>query len=417
MGVMAMSMRSTTEANPGELHVGPGQPYATIQAAINTANDGDVIQIAQGTYYENLHAGSLEATIEGGCDNSFTLMTDDPSVTVIDGNDSDRVLNIGPSSDITIRIRTLQNGRTSWVAGIRASSSSNGNISLTLANVILQDCDCTSAHGGALCLLSYDNPIVAQLENVVIRRNYAKDGGGGISIISDASTSPGTIVAHIVSSLIYDNVADREGGGIEVHSEQSSSAQVVVINSTITSNTSTDTYPGGGGVVIHDDGTGTTTAEIYNSIIYGNTANPGADVTIATTTASSSSEIHYSDIGTLSQLSGTYNSSNLISANPLFLDQANKDFHLQTASPCIDVGTTAVPDPPGLPATDIEGSPRILGVALDMGAYEWAWDPWDYDENQDSIIQKMEAIHAIQDYFSGKISKMQTIQVIMLYFG
>jgi len=47
-----------------------------------------------------------------------------------------------------------------------------------------------------------------------------------------------------------------------------------------------------------------------------------------------------------------------------------------------------------------------------------AWDPWDYDTNpHDGIIQKMEAIHAIQDYFDGDISKAQAIEVIMLYFG
>ena len=46
------------------------------------------------------------------------------------------------------------------------------------------------------------------------------------------------------------------------------------------------------------------------------------------------------------------------------------------------------------------------------------WDPWAYDTNpHDGIIQKMEAIHAIQDYFSQKISKMQAIEVVMLYFG
>jgi len=52
-----------------------------------------------------------------------------------------------------------------------------------------------------------------------------------------------------------------------------------------------------------------------------------------------------------------------------------------------------------------------------MEPFEDYFDPWAYEENQDGIIQKMEAIHAIQDYFSGKISKAQAIEVIMLYFG
>jgi len=45
------------------------------------------------------------------------------------------------------------------------------------------------------------------------------------------------------------------------------------------------------------------------------------------------------------------------------------------------------------------------------------WDPWAYDENQDGVIQKSEATHAVQDYFGGTISKAQTIEVVMLYFG
>ena len=45
-----------------------------------------------------------------------------------------------------------------------------------------------------------------------------------------------------------------------------------------------------------------------------------------------------------------------------------------------------------------------------------AFSPWAYDESEDGVIQKIEAIHAIQDYFGGGISKAQVIEVVMLYF-
>ena len=45
------------------------------------------------------------------------------------------------------------------------------------------------------------------------------------------------------------------------------------------------------------------------------------------------------------------------------------------------------------------------------------WNPWAYDEDKDGIIQKSEAIQAIQDYFSGKITKAQAIEVVTLYLG
>ena len=63
----------------------------------------------------------------------------------------------------------------------------------------------------------------------------------------------------------------------------------------------------------------------------------------------------------------------------------------------------------------------VVAVSLMPGAAPSAsageWDPWEYDTDSDGIVQKVEAIHAIQDYFSQKISKAQAIEVIMLYFG
>jgi len=63
-----------------------------------------------------------------------------------------------------------------------------------------------------------------------------------------------------------------------------------------------------------------------------------------------------------------------INTDPLFVDPATGDFHLQAGSPCIDAGTN---DAPGLFDTDFEGDPRVFdgdndGTAtVDMGADEY----------------------------------------------
>jgi hypothetical protein len=62
-----------------------------------------------------------------------------------------------------------------------------------------------------------------------------------------------------------------------------------------------------------------------------------------------------------------------ISADPMFVDAANSDYHLQYNSPCIDAGTNV----PEFPDYDFEGDLRILdgdndGTAVvDMGADEY----------------------------------------------
>jgi len=93
----------------------------------------------------------------------------------------------------------------------------------------------------------------------------------------------------------------------------------------------------------------------YNSIIYDNN-NGGTQV-------DGSSTFTYSCIGG-SLRPGEGN----ISADPLFVDPGNKDYRLQTASPCKDAGNDAV----GTTAdgTDLDGSTRVYGSHVDMGAYE-----------------------------------------------
>lgn len=52
---------------------------------------------------------------------------------------------------------------------------------------------------------------------------------------------------------------------------------------------------------------------------------------------------------------------------PAFVNAAGEDFHEAQTSPTIDAGA----NDPALTATDLDGNPRVLGAAPDMGAYEY----------------------------------------------
>ena len=60
----------------------------------------------------------------------------------------------------------------------------------------------------------------------------------------------------------------------------------------------------------------------------------------------------------------------LLFSDPQFQAQAQGDLHLSPSSPCIDAGDPAFVPTPG--ETDIDGDPRVLGPAVDMGSDEVA---------------------------------------------
>ena len=60
-----------------------------------------------------------------------------------------------------------------------------------------------------------------------------------------------------------------------------------------------------------------------------------------------------------------YTISNNMAGNPLFVDEPNDDFHLQSSSPCIDAGTES------LSTKDYDNNPIPLQEAPDIGLYEY----------------------------------------------
>jgi hypothetical protein len=70
--------------------------------------------------------------------------------------------------------------------------------------------------------------------------------------------------------------------------------------------------------------------------------------------------------------SGLYGTWDIFTGNidmaPAFADAANGDYHLTAGSLCVNAGTNTAP---ALPATDLDGDPRIAGGRVDMGAYEF----------------------------------------------
>jgi len=64
-----------------------------------------------------------------------------------------------------------------------------------------------------------------------------------------------------------------------------------------------------------------------------------------------------------------------------------------------------------------DGLTRTAYVSVEVSVNDPDWDPWDYDQNEDGIIDKSEALQALQDYFDEQITKEQVLEVLQLYFA
>jgi len=358
LAILSMGCILTGEVQAATLEVAPsGYPYTSIQAAINAVVDGDTVLVHDGTYVENINF----------LGKAITVKSVNGAASTINGNGSSSVVtfNHGEGSGSVLDGFTITNGYAAMGGGIYCDSSSP-----TISNCTISENTSTNAGGGISCWNS-SSPIIT---NCTVSENRARFNGGGIScygtcspiitnctIIGNTSGWGGGISCGYSSSPSITNCtvsanAGSLGGGISCDT----SCSPTMTNCIVTGNTAST----GGGIYCYSASSPT----IINSTISGNTANTGGGIYCDSTSSSSvkntilwgdvPNEIYlagnsitmiYSDV----DQDGYAGSSGNIRQDPLFFDSANGDFSLQSASPCIDAGTSD-----GSPATDMKDSPR-----------------------------------------------------------
>jgi len=360
MIIILIGIISISQALAAEFHVTNATEF---QNALNTAtNNGedDTIYLTAGTYQ-----GNFTYIPPKPWPKSLTI-TGEPGVRaediIIDGKNSGTALYFydwteTEVAEIRINGITVQNGNTLGNGGGIYAVVATYNISIT--NCIIKNNTAKYSGGGAY--LSTELPGgggTITLENNLILDNTVTEirggsKGGGVRIFCIYGNY--IIRNNIIVRNTAQGMNNSQGGGLWVG--WSMNHIIHVIGNTIYSNQANR----GGGLYFSAGNT----ANVYNNIIYGNTATGGGDIYFETVTNRIGYNNNYSDIyGTWTE------SGNNLNADPLFVDSTNNDFHFQLTSLMINAGTTAVPNPPGLPLTDFEGNPRTMGSAPDIGAYE-----------------------------------------------
>ena len=373
---LAILVQGVTSWGQATRYVVPGNPAAsspftnwstaaaTIQAALDAAADGDTILATNGTY-------ALTNTI--WITNGITLRSlSGASNTVISGQHQVRGLYVAHTNAViegfTVTAGYVYDDVSDEYYSARIGEGRGGGIyvsnAFAIRSCVVRNCEAkgkgTTGWDGSWMYSSGPDSwngyglgggiYVAQggiIENCVIWSNRAEGIGGDGVFTLYGGGAPG----------------DGYGYGAGVYVE--SNAPCEVRNCTIVQNEAIGTggvyewggWPGsgygyGGGI-----SAGTNSA-IYNSIVWSNTA---------TTSSSNWFEGRFSYSCSEPRPDGAAN----LNQDPGFVQIATGNFHLASASSCMDVGTNQTWMSG---ATDLDGNPRIKHGFVDLGAYEYQGD-------------------------------------------
>tara|TARA_Y100001970_G_scaffold288299_1_gene415194 strand:- start:782 stop:4894 length:4113 start_codon:yes stop_codon:yes gene_type:complete len=405
--------------------------YSTIQAALNTAEDGDTVLVAAGTYVENI---IWPAT------NGIKLIGIDESTTVIDGGQNASVIRFEDNENFVIdtttiiQYLTITNGyaQGDWPAYYGGGIYCGTNASPKLSNVSIINNHAYWSGGGIYCESS--DPVFVNLNisnNTTSTGTDGPEGSGGGALIRnsnavfrnclfndnlaamsggihcDWNTNPiisgcaitnntathhtGGINVNKTFTMLNSYVTDNIGTGIVVGGGDNASliincviarntgsgvenqADAHIINSTITGNIGIDVFDDMTGGWWYGGGlTNNGFINVINSIIWNNLPHEIANQDFSDDLNVSHSLIKgglEEGVGEINWLDGNIN------LNPMFINPSDNNLHISDYSPCIGAGIDSI-EINGVTfyasTVDIEGTSRPLPVnsAIDIGAYE-----------------------------------------------
>jgi hypothetical protein len=317
-------------------------PKQTIAAGFIAVDTGGTVNVAAGTYYENLTFNR-----------SFTLAGAGAASTIIDGGGTLRVIYVNGAT-VTISGVTIQNGH--------ATGSAGGLTVINSSTLTVNDCvirDNIGCLGGGV---NVGDSNTLYMNRCTISGNSSPDlpsgggyGGGGIRNGGGVNLTNCTISGNSAS-----DDANGYGGGIY------NWGTMTLTNCTVADNSASGSPGWGGGF----DNTSGGTMTFMNTIVANNTA-----------TGVGGGNNGYNDSSTVTSYGYNIDSENSCGFDQ-FTDQTNTDpllgplqdnggatptCELLSGSPAIDAGTCT-----GAPTTDQRGviRPWPWGASCDIGAYE-----------------------------------------------
>lgn len=405
-----------------------------LQAIINGTMERDSIWIASGIYKPLADAsGNTSATVQKiyymksgtrifggfvGTETSFSQRDFKTNKTVFsgdidnndintDGNNIAEVYNDIQGTNAYQLLAIVNCNKSTMVDGIVFTAAKN--IAATTPAQTINGLSVTPGNGSALHI-SASFPTIQNCifsgNNGLFFGNFYQNNLSGTDTVKINSTifsgnysEYGTLFLrrgnHLANNLVIYNNLGSQGGGVMIQNNMSSTSTIDFFNTTILNNYST--Y---GKSFRYDNGL----VKLVNSIITNTTPYSGGNVESSGGTLTSSFSILQNSL-TSAVWNNNYGNDggNNLDVSPTFLNIAdidgadNKFFtnddglslsSCPTLSPGINNGTNV-----NVPLTDITSSPRIFGIATDMGAYELQQDAVSSNLNLTANISGT-AIHA-----------------------